>query len=105
MVSNAPLSEQFRLAAKDWCQKDAAASLREESKSAVLARLIAAQGDMPVNRAETNVKASKDWQDYINEMVQARSDAAEAKVKMEWIRMRFTEQQSAEASKRAEMRL
>lgn len=105
MVANTPLSEQFRLAAKDWCQKDAAANLREESKSAVLARLIAAQGDLPVNRAETNVKASKEWQDYINEMVQARSDASEAKVKLEWIRMKFNEWQSAEANKRAEMKL
>ena len=104
-ASNLPLSEQFRLVAKDWVSKDAAANLMEESKSAVLARLISAQGDMPVNRAETNVKASQEWQDYIGRMVQARHDAALAKVKMEYVKMRFNEWQSAEASKRAEMRL
>ena len=104
-ASNLPLSEQFRLVAKDYVAKDTAANLLEESKSAVLARLVSAQGDMAHNRAEMNVKASQEWQDYIGRMVQARHDAALAKVKMEYVKMRFNEWQSAEASKRAEMRL
>jgi hypothetical protein len=103
--TNLMLSEQFRLAAKDWVQKDSAANLLEESKSAVLARMVSAQGDMAVNRAELNVKSSEEWQDYITKMVDARSAAAMAKVRCEYLRMKFSEWQSAEASKRAEMRL
>jgi hypothetical protein len=37
--------------------------------------------------------------------VEARQRAALLKVKLEWLRMRFSEQQSEEATKRAEMKL
>lgn len=104
-MSNLPISEQFRLAAKDWVDKDAAASMLEETKSAVLAQRMAALGDMPVNRAEQIVKASPEWHDWIEGMVNARTAANLAKVKIEWIRMRHSEWQSENATKRAEMRL
>jgi hypothetical protein len=104
-MSNQPLSEQFRLAAKDWVDKDAAASMLEETKTAVLAQRMGALGDIPVNRAEQIVKGSKEWHDWIAGMVKARTQANLEKVKLEWIRMRFSEQQSGEATKRAEMKL
>jgi hypothetical protein len=100
-----PLSEQFRLVAKKWVDADAAASLLEETKSAVLARMMSAQGDMPVNRAELNVKSSEEWMEFITNMVKARERAALLKVQLEYIRMQFNEWQSHSATKRAEMRL
>jgi phosphoenolpyruvate carboxylase len=54
--ANIPISEQFRIVAKKYVDADAAANMLEESKSAVLAKLMLAQGDMPVSRAEMNVK-------------------------------------------------
>lgn len=105
MSDNQPYSEMYRVTAKEWVDAEASASILEESKSATLARLVSDQGDIPVNRAENNVKASEEWQDYITKMVQARRDASFLKVKLEYIRMKFTEQQSFEASRRAEMRL
>lgn len=99
------ISEQFRLAGKAWVDADAAANLMEESKSAVLSQSMAALGEKPVSRAEMEVKASAEWKDYIEKMVAARKDANLLKVKLEWIRMRFHEWQSAEATKRAEMKL
>lgn len=99
------LSEQFRLAAKEWVAADAAASLLEETKSAVLAQRMAAQGDVAVSRAEMAVKASEEWLEYVTKMVGARERANLLKVRLEWLRMKFSEAQSAEASKRAEMRL
>ena len=104
-MTNAPLSEQFRLAAKDWVDKDSAASMLEETKTAVLSQRMAALGDMPVNRAEQIVKASPEWHEWIAGMVKARTNANLAKVKLEWVRMRFQEWQSENATKRAEMRL
>lgn len=104
-MSNSPLSEQFRLAARDWVDKDSAASMLEETKTAVLAQRMSALGDMPVNRAEQIVKASPEWHEWIAGMVNARTTANLAKVKLEWVRMRFSEQQSFEATKRAEMKL
>jgi viroplasmin and RNaseH domain-containing protein len=99
------LSEEFRIIAKKWVEADAAANMLEESKSAVLAKMISAQGDMPVNRAETRVKSSTEWSDYIKSMVEARERASMLKVQLEYIRMRFSEWQSHEANRRAEMKL
>ena len=105
MDQNLPLSEQFRVIAKKWVDADSAASLLEETKSSFLAKQMATQGDMPVSRAEMNVKASAEWSDYIKTMVGAREKAALLKVQLEYIRMKFNEWQSFEATKRAEMKL
>ena len=105
MDSNLPLSEQYRVVAKAYVDADSAASLLEETKSAVLARMMLSLGDMPVSRAEMQTKASPEWVEFITNMVEARKKAAFLKVKMEYIRMKFSEWQSIEASKRAEMRL
>lgn len=103
--SNTMLSEQFRLAAKAWVDLDSAANMLEETKSAVLSQKMAALGDMPVSRAELQIKASDEWQEFVARMVKAREAANLAKVRLEWIRMKFSEQQSLEATKRAEMKL
>ena len=105
MNSDPLLSEQFRIVAKAYVDADSAASLLEETKSAVLARMMLSLGDMPVSRAEMQTKASPEWFEFVTNMVQAREKAAFLKVKMEYIRMKFSEWQSLEASKRAEMRL
>ena len=105
MISNAQLSEQYRLAASDWVDADAAATILEELKSATLSQCMVALGDMPVSRAEMQVKASPEWKAYVENMVAARKAANRMKVKLEELRMRHAEQQSAEASRRAEMRL
>jgi hypothetical protein len=99
------LSEKFRLAAKDWCEKDAAANLLEETKSAVLSERMASLGDMPVSRAEMTVKASDEWREFIEKMVAARKEANLAKVQVEWLRMRFQEWSSQQANERAERRI
>lgn len=98
-------SEEFRLVAKEWVEADAAARLLEETKTAVLSRMMADQGDMPVSRAELNVKASTEWASFIEEMVGARTRSNLLKVKLEWVRMKFSEKQSAEATARHEMSL
>jgi len=103
--SNLPLSEQFRLVAKKWVDADSAASILEETKSAYLANLVGKQGDMPVSRAEMNVKASPEWTAFIENMVKAREKALLLRVQLEYIRMKFSEWQSSEATKRAEMKL
>ena len=105
MSNELPVSEQYRIVAKRWVDADAAASLLEESKSSFLAKMMSELGDMPVSRAEMNVKSSVEWQEYIKSMVEARQKAALLKVQLEYIRMRFSEEQSYEATKRAEMKL
>lgn len=109
MDNDLPLSEQFRIIAKKWVDADAAASLLEETKTAVLAQMMSRQigktGDITVSRAEMQVKASDEWSSFVSEMVEARKKAALFKVQLEYIRMQFSEWQSREATKRAEMKL
>ena len=105
MDDRKPLSEQYRLTALKWVEADTAANLLEETKSAVLSKMMLALGDMPVSRAEMNVKASDKWQEHIKHMVEARSQAALLKVEAEVLKMRFYEWQSQAATRRAEMKL
>lgn len=100
-----PLSEEYRLAAKAWVDLDGAARLMEETKTAVLSQRMRQLGDMPVSKAELIVKASPEWLDFIEKMCKARTSANLAKVKLEWVRMKFSEWQAMDATHRAEMRL
>lgn len=104
-----PISEQFRIIARQFVQHDKAARLLEECKTATLSQKIQdhikKNGDMPHNQAEREVKASKDWHDYLHEMVHERSEANKNKVHLEIIRMQFTEWQMNTATARDERKL
>lgn len=99
------ISEEFRLVAKAWVDAEAAAHLLEETKSAVQAQKMAALGDMPVNRAELTVKASVEWHEHLAKIVEARKEANLRKVQMEYVRMKFSEWQAADANSRNERRM
>lgn len=105
MNSNAPISEQYRLASLKWVKANAAADLLEETKSAVLSQKMAALGDIPVSHAERAVKSSSEWQEHIEKIVDARREANELKVEADFLRMKFYEWQAEGANRRAEMRL
>ncbi len=105
MSDNLPWSEQFRIVAKSWVDAEAAASLLEDTKSAVLAEKMQALGDMPVSKAEMLVKGSPEWRGELLAISTSRQVANRLKVQMEYIRMKFMEWQSENATKRAEMRL
>lgn len=104
-VSNLPWSEQFRIAANHWVDAEAAASLLEDTKSAFLAQKMADHAELPVSRAEMMVKSSAEWVDYVTKMAAQRKEANRRKVQLEYIRMKFQEWSSHEASARTEARL
>lgn len=99
--------EQYRVAAKEWVDKNAAADLLEQTKTATFAEktqpLI--ESGMAVNKAETQIKASDDWHTYLEEMVAARKAADFARVKLEYIRMKFKQQEGKNYAVRAEMNM
>lgn len=103
--ANMPWSEQFRVVGKEWNELDKAASLLEETKTLVLSQKIAQLGDMPHNKAERIVKSSNEWMDYVTKLVEARSAANLKRVQMDYLRMKFQEWSSENATRRAEMRL
>lgn len=105
MSDNQPISEQYRLVAKRWVDAEAAASLLEDTKSAFLSQKMAEHGDVAVNKAEMAVKASEEWSAHVQSIIEARKQANLLKVQLEYLRMRSGEWQSAEATKRAEMKL
>ncbi len=103
--SSASWSDRYREAGEDWADKEAAASLLEDTKSAVMAQWQTELGDIPVNRAEQTVKASDRWREYVTDMIEARRQANVAKVRMEAIRMKAMEYQGREANQRTELRI
>ncbi|MXO67749.1 hypothetical protein GRI72_02740 [Altererythrobacter marinus] len=105
MRNDQPISEQYRLAALDWCQVDSAARMLEEGKTTYLAQQIAQLGEMAHAKAERIVKSSPEWADYIKKMVNARSAANRAKVDLDYLKMRHMERTSEEANARSERKL
>lgn len=105
MISNQyPFSEQYRIAGEDWADKEAAAQLLEDTKSATLAQWIAELGDIPVNRAENIIKAEDRWTELIEDIVAARKAANLAKVNLKVAEMRYYENQAHQANTRTELR-
>lgn len=86
-----PIAEQFRIVALQFCDADAAASLLEELKTTTLAKmkadLLSREGPMADNKAETTVKASPEWEEYIRDMCGHRAKATKLKLKLEHLRM------------------
>lgn len=102
---NLPWSEQYRIVSKQWVDADAAATILEDTKSAVMSERMLALGEMAINKAEALVKASPEWRRHIEAIVNARRAANRLKVQLEYLRMKFQEWSSENANKRAEMRL
>ena len=97
--------ERYRLAGEDWAEKEAAASILEDTKGSVMAQRQTALGEMPVNRAEQIVKASLDWVQHLEKIAEARKAANLAKVHLEVIKMHYMKEQSYQATRRAEIRM
>jgi hypothetical protein len=105
MRNDVPISEQYRLAALEWVQMDAAARMLEEGKTTYLAQQKALLGDVTDAKAEKTVKASPQWADYIKKMVNAKTAANRQRVELDYLKMRHMENTSAEANSRAERKL
>lgn len=103
--NDVPVSEQFRLAALEWADLDNSARMLEEGKTTFLAQRKTALGDIADNKAEKEVKSSEEWSNYIKAMVRAKTAANKARAEMEYLKMKFSEWQSAEANARAERKL
>ena len=103
-----PISEQYRIVAKKHVEAAAVAMLLEETKSSVLqtwAQDLVQQEGLTGAEGERRVKASKKWKEHIESIVEARKKELLLRAQIEYIKMRFAEQQSDNANKRAEMRL
>lgn len=100
-----PISEQYRIVAKEWVALDGAARMLEGCKEAVLSQQVKAQGDIAVAKAERNAKASPEWRDYVVKMTEARTAANLKRVQLEYLKMKHMEWTSRAANARHEARL
>ena len=66
--TNQSWSEQYRMAAKDWVDKESAAAILEETKSAILSQKMLEHSDLPVSRAKMQVSGSDEWIIFLNKM-------------------------------------
>ena len=90
---------------EDWAEKEAAASLLEESKKAVIAQIKVDSAASSDAAKETEALASAEYIEHVEQMVKARKAANVAKVNYEAQKTYVDLKRTAEANKRAEMRL
>lgn len=89
--TDTPLSDNYLDAAMNWVEADTTAALLEDMKPSVMAQQIEAMDDLPMNRAEQKVRASKTWAQLLQKISKARREANVCKVHMEYAKMRMAE--------------
>src|SRR5262245_37422605 len=108
-ANDRPISEQYREAAEQWADLDAAAHIMEELKTTTLeqmkTKLIKTNPGLAENKAERHVKASPEWEQYIRKMCDSRIAANKVKQELEYLKMRHREWIGKNADARQEMRL
>ena len=105
-----PLSEQFRIVAKQYVEADGAARLMEECKTATLEKrkadlLFEKDEKVADNALEREVKSSPEWREYLEEMCGLRTKANKYKLQLEYIRMKSMERAMANKYAAEEMRM
>lgn len=104
---NRPLSQIYKEAGDEWADLTAAASLLEDTitvkRSQKQLKLIEDNPGMAINKSELLAKA--DGYNDVFESVQARKAANKARVYLDSIKMRHSEEMNHEANHRAESRL
>lgn len=107
--SERALSEQYRIAAEQWAVLDGEARTLEAAKDSELAsrmkKLTDANPRLSHAAAERDVKADPEWRSYVKNMVDARTEANLARVRVNFIDKKFSEWQSRAANTRQEMRM
>lgn len=104
-----PLSEQYRIIAKQWVDAEAAYKIMHDTKNSVRADMMRKVLDddktKKVNRAEIEVEASDEWTNYLTKMNELWRDANLKRAQLKYIDMRFQEWMNANANNRHEARL
>lgn len=88
-----------------WAEADAAASVLEETKGTLFAKLIKEHFDQPAWKADALAKADPRYEEHIRSMVDARRLATLAKVRYDGAKAMGEFARSAESTRRAEMNL
>lgn len=88
-----------------WADADAAASLLEETRSSLMAKLFLQADGKSVAEREMKAKANQDMDSHIERMIEARRVATQARVAYDAAKVWVELARSLESSRRAEMTL
>lgn len=97
--------EQIVKAGEEWSDLDAAASLLEETKKSVLAKLMNECQASSIGAKEMFALAEDEYKKHVSGMVQARKLANKAKVRYDSARILAELRRSEESTRRAEMQI
>ena len=89
----------------DWADKDAAASVLEETRKSILAKLYLRSPGKSVADREAEAQAHADYEAHVASMIEARRVAVRARVAYDGARMWLDMVRSVEATRRQEMKL
>jgi hypothetical protein len=92
-------------AGDEWADKQAAYNVLEDTKNAVLAKLMMKSQAPSVAAREIEAKASAEYTEHVKVTQDAMKAALKAKVKYESIKTWIDLRRSEEATRRVEMRL
>lgn len=92
-------------AGDDWADKDAAATLLEETKKTVLAKLKLESDEKSDAARETVALCHPDYQQHLESMTDARKAATKAKVRYDSAKTLAELRRSEEATRRAEAQI
>lgn len=89
-------------AGEEWSDKDAAASLLEETRKTILAELVNAAEGSSMAAKEHQALADPAYRLHLTQMVSARKEANRAKVKYDAVRVLAEMRRTQESTRRAE---
>ncbi len=103
------LSEQVRVAERNWADCEDRASRFEEGRSIVMAEMKLALVEKKLAKsmaaAEDMVRTSDEWKSYVKKMHEARHEANLARADWRALDRNYWQAVSGEASERAQMRM
>lgn len=92
-------------AGEEWADADAAASLLEETRKSVLAKLMNEAAHASIAGKEMQALADESYRDFLTGMVSARKAANKARVRYDSAKTLAELRRSEESTRRAEMAL
>lgn len=92
-------------AGEEWADADAAASLLEETRKSILAKLMAENQAASIGAKEMYALADPEYRKHVEGMVSARKAANKARVRYDSAKVLAEMRRSVESTKRAEMTL
>lgn len=99
------IEERYRLLGEEWADADAAYYLLDNTRTSIRSELVLKQQGIPNNRAEHVASASPEYREHVEKTADAKRRANLLRVRMDYLKMRFTKWNSADANQRTERKL